>query len=126
MGLFEREKGGELPKFRDRAEAFAYMLNARVAAGDDALVAAKAADEFATIFAENTGLPEKQAPTPQGIDKYICAFEKCCKCVDEHPKIIEVAVPILTFVAGIFAKKELTPAPPVAPPPPPVDATKLE
>lgn len=126
MVFFESDKAREVPKFQDRGEAFAYMLAARVAAGDEALAAAKAADEFASIFAANTGLPEKQAPAPQGIEKYVCAFERCCQCVEAHPKIVEVAVPLLTFVAGIFAKKGLTPEQPMPPPPAPVDATKLE
>ena len=126
MGFFESEKVRELPTFRDRSEAFTYMLAARVAAGDDVLAATKAADEFASLYAANAGLPERQAPAPQGIEKYVCAFERCCQCVEAHPKIVEVAVPLLTFVAGIFAKKGLTSEQPSSPPPAPVDATKLE
>jgi hypothetical protein len=124
MGLFDKERA-ELPVFKDKGEAFTYMLALRVAAGIDALVAAREAGEFAELVAANTGLPEKQTPPAQGIDKYIEGFEKCCKCVEAHPKLVEFAVPLLSFAAGIFVKKETTP-PCESAAPSAVDATTLE
>lgn len=128
MRLFGGEKEGcspPLPQFRDRGEAFAYMLSSRIAQGVEPLQAAKEADEFANIFAANTGLPERRTPQPEGIDKYIEGFNKCCRCIEEHPKLVELAVPLLSFVAGFFVKKETTP-PCNIPTEQLVDATKLE
>lgn len=127
MGLFSNKQAEipPLPQFRDRGEAFSYMLSSRIAQGVEPLQAAKDADEFANIYALNAGLPEKQVPPPEGIDKYIDGFNKCCRCIEEHPRLVELAIPVLSFIAGIFVKKETTQScVPAAEPP--IDATNLE
>lgn len=113
MSFFKREEV-RVPCFASRAEAFAFALQNELSEGKAPLEAAKKADEFASIFATNLGLPERATPQPEGIDKYLTAIDKVSVYIDEHPKLIELAVPVVSFVAGLFtAKKECsTPAPP--------------
>ena len=76
------------------------------------MAAAKKADEFAEIFTKNMQLPEKVEPQPKGIDKVLMSIDKVSVWVDQHPKIVEMIVPTVTFIAGLFTAKAATPAPP--------------
>ena len=83
MGLFGKDRE-ELPKMTTRADAFAYMLTVRMDSGDDAMEAARKANEFADIFARNMGLPDK--PEPEGVDKYIGMADKVVQYCSDHPR----------------------------------------
>lgn len=112
MSLFKREEV-QVPRFMSRAEAFAFALQNQLSQGVEPLEAARKADEFASIFATNLSLPERETPRPEGIDKYLTAIDKVSVYIDKHPKLVELAVPVITFVAGLFtAKKDCAPAPP--------------
>lgn len=116
MAFFGAKKEGrEMPAFTSRAEAFAYMLSEELGRGVASMEAAKSADEFANIFAKNMGLPEKVEAPLQGVDKYLAIIDKVSIYIDQHPKLVEVAVPLATFVAGLFTGKaaDNTPSPPV-------------
>lgn len=112
--MWGRDKG-ELPRFCSRAEAFAFMLHKRVEGGTDPMSAAKEADEFATLFARNMGLPEVVEPEPQGIDATLATIDKISVWVDNHPKVVELLIPTVTFVAGLFTGRRTDP-PPSSPP----------
>ena len=105
------KKTAELPKFSTRGEAFAYMLQAQLSEGVEAMAAAKKADEFATIFAKNMQLPEKVEPQPKGVDKILASIDKVSVWVDAHPKVVEMIVPTVTFIAGLFTAKAAAPPP---------------
>lgn len=104
MGLFDK-KG--FPKFGSRSEAFAYMLAIQVEKGKDPMEAAKQADEFATIFARNMGLPQSIEPPKEGIDKYIEMVDKVTCYCEQHPRALDFVTGALTFVVGAFAGKQI-------------------
>ena len=106
------KKSVELPKFATRSEAFAYMLQVQLSEGVEAMAAAKKADEFADIFAKNMQLPEKVEPQPKGLDKVLMSIDKVSVWVDQHPKVVEMVVPTVTFIAGLFTAKAAAPPPP--------------
>lgn len=110
--MWGREKQEHLPVFTTRSEAFSYMLQQQLQDGVEAMTAAKKADEFADIFAKNMQLPEKVEPQPKGIDKVLMSIDKVSVWVDAHPKIVEMIVPTVTFLAGLFTAKAVAPAPP--------------
>ena len=115
-----------LPRFYSRSEAFAFMLQRRIEGGTDPMTAAKDADEFATLFAKNMGLPEVVEPEPQGIDATLAAIDKVSVWVDNHPKVVELLIPTVTFVAGLFTGRK-TDSP--SPPPPcsePIDFDRID
>lgn len=124
--MWGKEKQEKLPAFTTRGEAFAYMLQQQLNDGVEAMTAAKKADEFAEIFAKNMQLPEKVEPQPKGIDKVLMSIDKVSVWVDEHPKIVEMLVPTVTFIAGLFTAKAATPAPPAQPQSEPIDFDKVE
>lgn len=124
--MWGKEKQEKLPAFTTRGEAFAYMLQQQLNDGVEAMAAAKKADEFAEIFAKNMQLPEKVEPQPKGIDKVLMSIDKVSVWVDEHPKIVEMLVPTVTFIAGLFTAKAATPAPPAQPQSEPIDFDKVE
>lgn len=111
----EKAQQEPLPVFATRGEAFAYMLQQQLNDGVEAMVATKKADEFADIFAKNMQLPEKVEPQPKGIDKVLMSIDKVSVWVDQHPKVVEMIVPTVTFIAGLITAKAATPAPPPAP-----------
>lgn len=113
--MWGKEKPEQLPVFATRGEAFAYMLQQQLQDGVEAMAAAKKADEFADIFAKNMQLPEKVEPQPKGIDKVLMSIDKVSVWVDQHPKVVEMIVPTVTFIAGLFTAKAATSAPPPAP-----------
>ena len=109
--MWGKEKQEQLPTFGTRGEAFAYMLQQQLSAGVEAMAAAKKADEFAEIFAKNMQLPEKVEPQPKGLDKVLMSIDKVSVWVDQHPKVAEMIVPTVTFIAGLFTAKATAPAP---------------
>lgn len=113
--MWGKEKQEPLPAFTTRGEAFAYMLQQQLNDGVEAMAAAKKADEFAAIFAKNMQLPEKVEPQPEGLDKVLMSIDKVSVWVDQHPKVVEMIVPTVTFIAGLITAKAATPAPPPAP-----------
>lgn len=124
--MWGKEKQEQLPAFATRGEAFAYMLQQQLSAGVEAMAAAKKADEFADIFAKNMQLPEKVEPQPKGIDKVLMSIDKVSVWVDQHPKVVEMIVPTVTFIAGLFTAKAATPAPPPQIQNEPIDFDKLD
>lgn len=114
MGIFGKEKV-ELPKMATRADAFAYMLTVRMDSGDDAMEAARKANEFADIFARNMGLPDQ--PQPEGVDKYIGMADKVVKYCSDHPQVLDIVGGAFSALLGVFAANK---ADSTTPPPPPV------
>lgn len=110
--MWGRDKQERLPAFSTRGEAFAYMLQRQLQDGVEAMTAAKNADEFADIFAKNMQLPEKIEPQPKGVDKVLMSIDKISVWVDQHPKVVEMIIPTVTFVAGLFTAKTASAAPP--------------
>lgn len=116
MSIFPKTKT-ELPVMKTRADAFAYMLNSQLDDGTEPMEAAKRADEFASIFARNMGLPDK---TAEGIEKYLEMAEKTATFCDQHPQVVEFITGALTAAVGIFAGNKLAkddqPSAPTLPP----------
>ncbi|MBO5865930.1 MAG: hypothetical protein J6Q73_07770 [Bacteroidaceae bacterium] len=117
--MWGEKKVAQMPTFATRGEAFAYMLQAQLSEGVEAMVAAKKADEFADIFAKNMQLPERVEPKPKGVDSVLATIDKVSVWVDAHPKVVEMIVPTITFVAGLFTAKAAAP-----PPPPPMQCNE--
>ena len=110
-----KKKTVSVPQFCSRSDAFRYMLQYQLEQGCDPMEAAKRADQFADVFAKNMNLPEVVEPQPQGIDKYLASIDKVSTWVDQHPKVVELIIPTVTFIAGLFTGRkttEQTPAPP--------------
>lgn len=124
MSIFPKAKT-ELPSMKTRADAFAYMLTEQLNDGAEPMEAAKRADEFASIFAKNMGLPD--LPAPEGVEKYLQMAEKAANFCDEHPKVVEFVTGALTAAVGIFAGNKLAKddAPSAPPPPPPINMEEL-
>ena len=123
MSLFPKAKA-ELPPMKTRANAFAYMLTEQLNGGAEPMEAAKRADEFASIFARNMGLPDQ--PLPEGVEKYLQMAEKAADYCDRHPKVVEFVTGALTAAVGIFAGNKLAKDDqPSAPPPPPINMEEL-
>ena len=117
--MWGEKKATTIPAFATRGEAFAYMLQAQLAEGVEAMAAAKKADEFADIFAKNMQLPERVEPKPKGVDGVLATIDKVSVWVDSHPKVVEMIVPTVTFIAGLFTAKAAA-----APPPPPMQCNE--
>lgn len=123
MSIFPKAKA-ELPPMKTRADAFAYMLTEQLNGGAEPMEAAKRADEFASIFAKNMGLPDQ--PLPEGVEKYLQMAEKAVDYCDRHPKVVEFVTGALTAAVGIFAGNKLAKDDqPSAPPPPPINMEEL-
>lgn len=125
MGLLPQKKTPTEMRFSTRAEAFSYMLVYMTEERNaDPLEAAKKANEFADIFAQNMGIPLKQEPELKGVDKYLSMATKIANYIEEHPKLVEYGIPAVTFVAGLFTGKKVEQAadgntPPAQPQQPP-------
>lgn len=115
-------------RFGTRAEAFGYMLKEQMERGVDAMDAAEKADRFATLCAENLGLPEKKEPEKEGMDRYLEAVDKVMNYCDRHPKAVDMLTGVATFVLGAVAGRAQEaanePQPPVVVEP--IDFEKLE
>lgn len=120
------KKTVQVPAFTTRGEAFAYMLQAQLNDGVEAMAAAKRADEFADIFAKNMNLPERVEPKPKGVDGVLATIDKVSVWVDAHPKVVEMIVPTVTFIAGLFTAKATTPPPPAPINNEPIDFDNIE
>lgn len=95
-------------QFSSRDEAFAYMLKWQLEEKKaDPMEAAEKANQFADIFAANTGVPGKVEPEPKGIDKYMQLADKVVCYCDEHPKVVDYVSGAATFLVGlVLGKKE--------------------
>lgn len=107
MGVFSKDKK-EIPTFLSRAEAFAYMLAYQVEEKHaDPMEAAQRANEFADIFAKNTGLPQSVEPKKEGVDKYIDNINKVVCYCEEHPRVFDFVTGAATFAVGLFTGKKI-------------------
>lgn len=118
-----------MPAFATRGEAFAWMLQQELCDGVEAMAAAKRADEFADIFAKNMQLPAKVEPEPKGVDAALATIDKVSVWVDAHPKVVEMIIPTITFIAGLVTANNVPPTQPAAPALPhtePIDFEKID
>lgn len=106
MGMFTQKKEKSELRFSTRAEAFAYMLAYQLDEKADPMAAAQKANEFADIFAKNMGIPVNITPPPEGIDRYIQMADKIVCYCDQHPKAVDMAVGVATFILGVFTGKK--------------------
>ena len=114
-------------KFTTRAEAFAYMLKWQLEEKKaDPMEAAEKANQFAEIFAVNTGVPGKSEPEPKGIDKYMQMADKVVCYCDDHPRLVEYVTGAATFLVGLIAGKKIDNNSEPPPPVEPVDFNKID
>lgn len=104
--MFGEKKLPDL-EFKTRAEAYKYILTYLVAKGKDPIEAATEADKFVELYSKNVGLVDDTIPQPKGIDKYISGAQKIGNFLQENPKLIELGVPLITFIAGLFTGKKV-------------------
>ena len=70
ISMFQTKRSQQELKFSTRSEAFSYMLMYLVDEKHvEPLEAAQKANEFADIFSKNMGIPLKNEPEPQGVDR---------------------------------------------------------
>jgi hypothetical protein len=127
--MWGERKREPLPVFTTRGEAFTWMLQQELCDGVEAMAAAKRADEFADIFAKNMQLPAKVEPEPKGVDAALATIDKVSVWVDAHPKVVEMIIPTITFIAGLVTANNVPPAQPAAPILPhnePIDFDKID
>lgn len=113
MGLFERKQPLALQGFKTRKDAFEamllYLINDK---NIDPMDASKQADEFASIFAKNMGLPEQVEPERKGVDSWLNSVKKTTTWIKENPEIVEIGKPILlgafTAIAGVFTGAKIS------------------
>lgn len=107
MSIFSKKKQFET-QFKTRSEAFnamlAYLIEDK---GIEPLEAARQANEFATLFADNMGIPLKTEPELKGVDKYISIAEKIGNYAQNNPKVVELALGGITFLVGLFTGKKV-------------------
>lgn len=114
-------------QFITRSEAFTYMLRWQLEERKaDPMEAAERANQFAEIFAKNTGVPNKIEPEPKGVDKYMQMAEKVVCYCDEHPRVIEYVTGAATFLVGLIAGKKLEHNNDITPQQQPIDFDKLD
>lgn len=116
LPMFNRKQEPKTMSFSTRSEAFAYMLNYQLTEKKaDPMEAAKKANEFAEIFAQNMGIPTSVEPPPQGVDKVIKSVDKVMCYCEEHPKVVDYLVGAVTFAAGLITQRKVDnePQPPV-------------
>lgn len=121
--MFFNKKPAETVKFSTRADAFAYMLAYQMERNADPMEAAKHAGEFAEIYASNMGLPDKSAPPPEGVDKYLQQIDKISCYCEQHPKTVDVLIGAVSFLGGLVTARGLStpPSPPHPMPQEPID-----
>ena len=126
--MFSKKEEARTMTFSTRAEAFAYMLSYQLNEKKaEPMEAAKRANEFAEIFAQNMGIPTNVEPPPQGVEKVIKSVDKVMCYCEEHPKVVDYLVGAVTFAAGLFTQKAVNEEPP-APKPnyEPIDFDKID
>lgn len=104
------------------------MLAFQLEKGKDPMEAAKAANEFADIFAVNMGIPTKTEPEPEGVDRYLVSINKVVNYCEEHPKVTEFLTGALTFAVGAFFGNKAGQVAPAPEPPKvePIDINQLD
>lgn len=103
---FNKKNPAVETNFRSREEAFSSMLAYLIEEKKkEPMEAAKEANEFAEIFAVNMGLPTKIEPERKGYDKAVYYVKETVKLVKENPEIVNIVVPAVTFIAGLFTGK---------------------
>lgn len=114
--------------FATRAEAFAYMLSYQLNEKHvEPMEAAKRANEFAEIFAQNMGIPTNVEPPDVGVEKVIKSVDKVMCYCEEHPKVVDYLVGAFTFAAGLFTQKAVNEEPPTPKPNfEPIDFDKID
>lgn len=113
LPMFNRKQEPKTMSFSTRSEAFAYMLNYQLTEKKaDPMEAAKKANEFAEIFAQNMGIPTSVEPPPQGVDKVIKSVDKVMCYCEEHPKVVDYLVGAVTFAAGLITQRKVDNEPP--------------
>lgn len=131
MSVFSYKKKSFETNFRSREEAFSAMLAYLIEEEKkNPMQAAKEANEFAEIFAINMGLPTKIEPERKGYDKIVYYVKETATLVKENPEIVNLLVPTVTFIAGLFTGKKVEnnsqPAPQPEEPKEPIDFDKVE
>lgn len=107
MSVFSYKKKSFETNFRSREEAFSAMLAYLIEEEKkDPMQAAKEANEFAEIFAINMGLPTKVEPERKGYDKVMYYVKETTTMIKENPQIVEMLIPTVTFIAGLFTGKK--------------------
>lgn len=125
--MFNKKEEVRVMSFVTRAEAFAFMLNYQLNEKKvDPMEAAKKANEFAEIFAQNMGIPTNMEPPPQGVDKVIKSVDKVMCYCEEHPKIVDYVVGAVTFAAGLITQKKLDDPPVIREQQPAIDFDKVD
>jgi hypothetical protein len=115
--MFTKKSTTLPPQFNSRADAFQYMLTNQMEQGADPMVAAQKAGEFADIYAQNMALPDRTAPAPEGLDKYLAQIDKLSDYCDRHPKLVDLLVGAASFVGGILVNKTVSNSEHHTPPP---------
>ena len=105
MPIFGNKEKPDL-KFAKRADAFGYMLAYQLDKGKDPMEAARLANEFADIYASNHGIPVKEEPKPEGVDKYLVSIDKVVCYCEAHPQLLDFITGAITFAAGTFFGKK--------------------
>ena len=131
MSVFSYKKKSFETNFRSREEAFSAMLAYLIEEEKkNPMQAAKEANEFAEIFAINMGLPTKIEPERKGYDKIVYYVKETATLVKENPEIVNLLVPTVTFIAGLFTGKKVEnnsqPASQPEEPKEPIDFDKVE
>lgn len=128
FSMFTKKGEARPMTFSTRAEAFAYMLSYQLNEKKaDPMEAAKNANEFAEIFAQNMGIPTTVEPQPQGVEKIIKSVDKVMCYCEEHPKAVDYLVGAVTFAAGLFTGKAVEDhTQPPKPQPEPIDFDKID
>lgn len=131
MSVFSYKKKSFETNFRSREEAFSAMLAYLIEEEKkNPMQAAKEANEFAEIFAINMGLPTKIEPERKGYDKIVYYVKETATLVKENPEIVNLLVPTVTFIAGLFTGKKVEnnsqPAPQPEEQKEPIDFDKVE
>lgn len=125
--MFNKKEEVRVMSFVTRSEAFAFMLNYQLNEKKvDPMEAAKKANEFAEIFAQNMGIPTNMEPPPQGVDKVIKSVDKVMCYCEEHPKIVDYVVGAVTFAAGLITQKKLDDPPVIREQQPAIDFDKVD
>jgi hypothetical protein len=101
MGIFTKDR--HVPTFAYRSEAFDYRFAELVERGYDLTDAAKEANEFAKIIAENKRLPDAPAPEMSIIEKGVYYAKQIADIKRENPDIWDMVTSVASGIIGGFA-----------------------
>ena len=112
MFLFRSKKATmKEMQFATKAEAFAYMLKYQLEERKaDPMTAAEKAGEFAEIFSQNMGVPEKLTPKPEGLVWSAAARAVAFVSTSAGLKLCPVEPPTPTFSVRQVLTPTSTPA----------------